>query len=355
MNPLIPPARPTFRAALRDARARTLQSRLAAAERLADPETDRLHEAVEALLVLVADPEPPVRCAAVRSLGTLASEWATAALVARLNDDDGAVRENAVLALFRTGGPEAARALRRAMSSPHAEVRFQAVECCARLSPEQVVDEVARLASDDDPRVRANATYSLGLIGGDRARKILRAALSDPDPEVGREAALALAGMKDDAGVPQLRQALADPSALFDALHALAELRDRQSADLVAAVAGGLFLPLAARAAAARTLVVLEDPRGVAILRKLLTAWRADARSYAVQIAGELGITELAPELERLARRPRRVDTGLLAGSLAALAPCSDRALQGLRVLSRARGEAGQRAREELERLGVRS
>ena len=354
MNPLIPPARPNFGAALRDASARTVQSRLAAAERLAEPEAGRLHEAVEALLVLIADSEARVRCAAIRSLGLLGSERAVVPLVERLDDEDVAVRENAAIALYRSGGPEAVRALRRALSSPHPEVRFQAVECCVRLCPEQVGDDVARLVLDKDPRVRANAVYALGLIGGDRARKILRSALSDPDPEVGREAALALAEMNDSSGVPLLRQALSEPSALLDALHALAELRDRESAELIAAVASGLFLPLAARAAAARTLVVLDDPRGVAILRKLLRSWRVAARSHAMQIAGELGITELATELERLARRPRRVDAELLAGSLAALAPSSQSAIQGLRVLARARGETGERAREELKKLGVR-
>jgi HEAT repeat protein len=353
MSLLIPPARPNFEAALRDVRARTEQSRLAAAERLAEPDGGRREEAVKALLVLIDDARPRVRCTAVRSLGELAAGQALASLVARLDDADATVRENAAIAVYRIGGAEAARALRRALLSPHPEVRFQAVECCAELCPEQAGDDIARLVSDDDPKVRANAAHALGSIGGNRARKKLRAALSDTDPEVRREAALALARMKDATGLPVLRQALSEPAALFDALEALGELRDRESADLVAALARGFFLPLAAKAAAARTLVMLDDPRGVAILSKLLRGWRGDARGYAVQIAGELAITELGPELERLARRPRGVDAELLVASLARLAPASDAAVAGLRALSRSRGEAGRRALEELGKLGV--
>jgi HEAT repeat protein len=325
---------------------------LLAAERLSDTEPGEERRALQALQVLATDGDAAVRRAAVSSMGYLGNEKARATLVERLEDDDARVREAAVIALSRIGGEEALEILRRAISSPHPEVRFQAAQSCAELCPRVAEKDIARLAGDDDARVRAGAVAALGSIKDRAFLAVLREALGDDDRGVRREAGIALAGMGEAEAVPALLEALDDAECAFDVLEAVAELKEPRCADPVASMARKLFVPLTVRTAAARTLVRLGDSRGVEILRSVLTAWRDDGRNYAVEVSGELRLTALAGELEKLARRPRGADPETLAVALSRLSPESEEAHRGLQALARRDDAAGELARKELDALG---
>jgi hypothetical protein len=80
-----------------------------------------------------------------------------------------------------------------------------------------------------------------------------------------------------------------------------------------------------------------------------MRAFRSDGRSYAVQIAGELEVVALVPELVRLARRPRGTDPEALVAALARLLPRAESARAGLQLLARRSDAAGVEARAALE------
>jgi Zn-dependent protease len=49
--------------------------------------------------------------------------------------------------------------------------------------------------------------------------------------------------------------------------------------------------------------VRLGDPLGARVIRSILRSWRIEARQYAVQLVGELGLISLLPDLARALRR----------------------------------------------------
>src|SRR5262249_14152498 len=146
-----------------------------------------------------------------------------------------------------------------------------------------------------------------------------------------------------EEGAPEATEALLDalrtPEHLLDALDSAPHLPDERVRDRVAfmatAVLGSRLIVTAAGRAPAR----LRDPRGFQVLRDLLTGFRTQGRTLAVQTIGELRLTELAPDLARLSRRPRAVDPNALASSLADLAPSAPTAAEALRKLADRRDE----------------
>ena len=351
MNWLLPPLRPTFKAALRDKAAKTARARIAAAERLSEPDDGCERQAIEALLSLISDGNVEVRRNAVRSLGQIGSESTLRPLVERLHDDDPTVREFAVIAISEIEGDEADAILRSAINDSYPEVRFQAVQSCVDRTPKQWDKAVKECVRDDDPKVRAIAAYALGTVGDKAARKALVRALDDSESEVRHQAAVALAKLGDPRGASVLRATLSDPTMLFENLQGLADLKDAASVDLIAELTQGIFRPMMVKVAAARALVLLGDARGVQTLRDVLTAWRWEARSFAVQVVGELKIYELSKQLKALSKRMRGTDPEVLARALAELAPENREAMSALRILAEHKGDKGEPARRELSQL----
>jgi hypothetical protein len=71
-----------------------------------------------------------------------------------------------------------------------------------------------------------------------------------------------------------------------------------------------------------------------------MTAFRADGRSLAAEMGGELGIVELVPELVALSERPRGADLETVAHALGELAPKDARAREALEKLGASGGAA---------------
>ncbi|MDD9936529.1 MAG: HEAT repeat domain-containing protein [Myxococcales bacterium] len=347
MSWLLPPLPPTFDAALRDVRARGFEARLAAAERLADPEPGRESEALDGLIVMSRDLNGRVRAAALRGLDGHEDLRVTDLLIAALEDGEPLVREVAVVGLGSVDSERARQALIEALGSDHAEVRFQAIESYLEAAGEPQLGAIAPLLSDTDARVRENAALNLHRLG-EAAREPLREALDDPSPRVRQRAAISLGTLGDSAAVPALCEALGDPELLVAALDLLGGLGEPRAVAPVAAIATAFLKPLPLKVAAARALCRLGDPRGLAALFSVLRALRGDGRSYAVEVIGELGLQELAGELLRLSRRLRGTDPVTLVEALIALGPGSEPARSALQTLARRRDPAGERAREAL-------
>ena len=123
------------------------------------------------------------------------------------------------------------------------------------------------------------------------------------------EAVLAAAGVN----VNQLRERLSGAEAGVEQARApLERLLDRR------------LLSPSLHAEAAGALCRIGAPRGPEGLRRVLRAFRPDGRSRAAELAGELGLRELLPELRRLRGRARGVDPGVLELALSRLDPRLD-------------------------------
>ena len=374
MTFLLPQARPTFAAALRDVNAKAQQARLAAAERLAQADEHELSDAVRALCAISADREAIVRAAGLRGLGEIAAreqdpdadvaiaqpsaladdEAVLEALAQRMEDTSPIVREVATIALGQVGGPRCHRMLERALRSEHPAVRFQALAGYVETSDGAEPRKVIALLSDADAEVRGQAARALATlisVAPDARPSViaaLKGALEDTSTRTRAEVALALARLGDASGSALFGGALKDPTLRGETLEAIAALSLTSHADSIARIARNVFTSPFDRIAIARTLVRLGDARGVELLRTALGGLRTAPRLLAVQAIGELGLAELAPAVAKLAERPRGVDATTLVGALAALATKSPEARAGLERLAAGRGRSAELAAAEL-------
>jgi HEAT repeat protein len=363
---------PTFDAALRDVRAKSKDARRAAAERLALVEEDQRAQSLEALCALCRDADWSVRSAAVRGLTDLSLELALEpeverALIGALSDVHPGVRELAAIALGRIGGDVCSAALERALDSAHPEVRFQALAGYVEAADEPRLERVTPALADGDVEVRGQAARAIATLverlaasdgkgaPGARTRALaeLRTLLSDSMPSVRAEAALALARLGDASGEAQLGAALDEALLRNDALEAIARLGLRSLAERAFRVGRNIFTSPPDRIAVARTLFALGDPRGLTLLRAALHGLRRAPRALAVAAAGELGVTELLPELLDLVRKPSKVDPETLAEALALLGEKSPQARAGLQHMAQLPDPSGLAARSRLGDSGA--
>jgi HEAT repeat protein len=341
---LLPPLPPNFEAALRDVRGRRVESRLAAAERLGRADGDERARAIEGLRVLSADAHPGVRATALAALGGLGAREALELVLTALHDTMPEVRELAALAAAQIGGDEVVAAMRAALGSPAPEVRFQAVAALADLAPEQASRDLLPLLNDPDPEVRGQVVAGLSSLDEPHLAGHFAGALEDENPSVRLEAALALAALDDKRGELELLRALLARERLLEVSGALAQLRCERAQEPLARMAGSLFTSPHVRAATGAALIRLGDARGIAALRRVLTGFRPDARSYAVELVGDTQALALLPQLVGLVQRPRGVDAMTLVDALAQFSE-EPGAQAALRELGARADEAGERAR----------
>ncbi|MGF1467012.1 MAG: HEAT repeat domain-containing protein [Sandaracinaceae bacterium] len=343
----LPPLPPRFEAALRDVHSRKVTARWMAAEALGRAPAGRRADAIDALWILADDAAAEVRATALSALGNLRAVEALDLLLARFDDGDPTVRQVAMVAAADLDDPRTLDAFRRALTAAHPDVRFQAVDAIAALSPDAGA-ELAPRVDDDDDEVRAQLADVLGTVDGAAAAEALGLLLGDPTPRVQRAAALSLARRGDGTGLGLVLEAIDDAERRYEAVRALGLLGAEEAAEPLARLAGSLLKPLSLRAEAGAALVRLGDRRGVAALRQVLGALRSEGRSYAAQLVGELGLSELAPHVAALAQRPRGADPLAVATALSALGRGAPGAEAGLRTLAARDDEAGAVARRAL-------
>lgn len=312
---LLPPLPPNFDAALRDAEARDGKWRLAAAHRLSAPPDGREGDACRGLVVLANDELGPIRAAALRSLETLGDPRGLAVAKRRMDDEHDAARQAALRAAAAID-EDALDWLPEMAQDPRPEMRAQAVLAVAELAGgERAAPVMAKALADEDSRVRGSAALAVGELGLGDLDDTLADLLGD-EPEVAFAAAAALAELGDARGEPVLIAALRDRDAGLDAAEALGEIATETGLEALAMTAQRTFAPLLLKAAAGAALARRGDARGEPALGRVLTAWRADGRDYAVHAVGELGLEGLVPALIQLAKRLRGADPRVLADAL---------------------------------------
>lgn len=331
---MIPPLAPTFEAALRDVHAQSPRFRLAAATRLSQPPTNRRDEAVEGLLALAGDANGGVRTVAFESLGVLEAVEAATLLRAAFDDEYADARQAAVLALGRVA-PARAEAIAALLTDPRPEMRFSAVWTLSHLGARHV-DDIVRALRDDDPEVRLLAAECLADLEAKHHIEALAELLDDAVDSVRFGAATSLAALGDQRGAPALRAALARPDRAFAAAIGLGNLRDRDSHAELSRLASHRWRSPILRAAAARALVRIGDPEGSTIIRKLVRSWRIEARQYAVELVGELGLTSLVPDVARAFEKSQKLERRVYEKTLEQLAPASAEAAALLASMRRA-------------------
>ncbi len=322
---MISPLPPRFDAALRDVQAEQARFRVAAASRLADPPDARRDEAIAGLLSLADDPIGAVREAAYESLGLLQVREALPRLLRAFEDSHPGARQAAVLAIARAAPEECDRACAPLLDDPRPEMRFASVWAFASLGDAHAT-EIARALRDPDLEVRALALQCLGDLGAVDQADAIADLLRDPAEAIRFAAATSLAALGDGRGAHVLRPALRNPDKALPAAIGLGDLADREARDELARLARHRWRSPILRAAAARALVRLGDPLGTAVIRRLVRSWRIEARQYAVQLVGELGLTALVPDLARSWKRSRRSERAVYETTLEQLAPLSAQA-----------------------------
>lgn len=324
------------------------ESRVAAAERLGQASDEEHARALSGLCTLLDDKHPHVRSAALSGLGALGDPAALSKVVGRFEDPVCEVRELAALAASQIGGPEAVEALRGALTSPAPEVRFQAVAGLSEMQPEACEKDLLPLVTDPDPEVRCQVAAALGCLGHAHLSGHLARLAADPDPQVQVEAALALASLGDVRAQPILLSALARKERLIEVADALAHLKCKGSCDSLSKIALAFFTQPHVRAATGAALVRLGDSRGIQALRRVLTGFRPDARSFAVNLVADLDAIELVPELSRLSCRFRGADPFATVHALGRFANRSEEAKKALERTARRSDALGDAAREAL-------
>ena len=328
---LIPPLPPSFDAALRDVEARNAKFRFSAARALAMAPEGRESEACQGLIALANDALGPIRAEALASLETLGS-GGLAVAKRRMDDEHLAVRQ-AALRTAAALDPEALRWLPGLMEDARPEMRGQALLVVAELAGSEIALPVVRAGlADEDPGVRGAASVAAGELGLGELDDALAELLADRG-DVAFAAACALAEMGDGRGEPVLIAALRDRDADLDAAEALGEVASDEGLEALAETARRPFANLLLRAAAGAALARRGDVRGEPALGRVLDAWRADGRDYAVHAVGELEIDGLVPTLVRLARRLRGADPVVLARALERFSDRREDALGALGLL----------------------
>ena len=336
---MIPPLEPTFDAALRDVHAQQARFRSAAAARLGNPASGRNAEAVEGLLALAKDEVGAVREAAYESLGLLAAIEGLSVALEGFEDPHEGARQAAVLAVSRIAPEEGARAIAALLDDSRPEMRFSAIWTLSHLGADHS-PAIAAALGDEDEEVRLLAVQCLGELGDAVPSDAIAGLLEDSSDAVRFAAATALAALGDARGAPLLRTALSRPDRAFSAAIGLGDLEDRDSLDALTRLAGGRLQSPILRAAAARALVLLGDPIGVDVIRKIVRSWRIEARQYAVQLVGELALTPLVPDLAHGLRRSRKAEQPIYETALEQLAPKSLEARALLASLRQAKHSA---------------
>ncbi|HEX7664645.1 MAG TPA: HEAT repeat domain-containing protein, partial [Polyangiaceae bacterium] len=276
---LVPLLPRTLEASLRDLESKKVDVRASAASDLAraarGDEANR-PRAIAALEKALGDEAPAVRAAAAVALADLEAREALAKLLVAIEDPEGMVRQMAIVALGEIGDDRALPRLRRALGDERAEVRFQAIIAFARIAEaDDAAEAIVKATNDADENVRyialrsaedrANDAALLAKVA-DRAKVLL----SDESSHVAIAAAIVLAKAKRDEGTKLIR-------------------------DVVLG----------------RTKVQKEDER------------------EAIELAGELGMTDLGKELERRAwgLASKVKDTCSFSAKIALAAMGHDRAI----------------------------
>jgi cyclophilin family peptidyl-prolyl cis-trans isomerase/HEAT repeat protein len=187
---------------------------------------------------LAIDPDPLVRIAALRSLGTLGSAASASTAIERLGDSVLNVRVQAIQTLGALGGPAAKAALMERVDSGLFAMRRVALVNLALVSRNDAMAKAAAWLRDRDWRIRATAAEALGFAGGDSAATLLTQALNDADARVSAAAFSGLVTADNTKARALARTLLLHPDAEVRALAAAQIAGVARPADITALMDG---------------------------------------------------------------------------------------------------------------------
>lgn len=299
---LFPSSTITLEAALRDLASGSAKARALAAHALGDVgDPTARRRAVEALLCALEDDRPEVRAEACASLGDLGDTAALPLLVRRLDDGIAVVRQNAAIALGAIGHPDGFEPLAIALREGPADLRFQAATSLAEIDAKRAYAPIVASLADRDPQVVSAAALSLGAIGDRDAVPQLMTQLDHLDANTRFDIAYALAELGDASGRRILTSALGDAERAWDAVAALATLKDEDG--LAAALNMKKAAPESTVLAAGSLLALRpEDAPARRVLVAALGARKVHVRGLAVEQLAKVGDDWARIPLERLAR-----------------------------------------------------
>ncbi len=296
--------------------------------------------AADALGELVApDGNEAVQVVAVRSLARLSVERAHAYLLLAYRRDGSAVRAAVAEELDRRQGSatEVVRAeakalwdeLSAALTRGGTAERVAAAEELGRSGRPEAIDRLAVYLGAESHALAASAAEGLGESGQPAARAPLELMLAEEDPELAIAAAQALGELGSPASAAPLAKIVSRGGRVGEAaLAALASLGAAARAQLCGAALGpdpslaaeaaaavhaqggacdlapfvGALQRSSTQAAALAALAALGGPApegGARRIGSLLEAGPSAVRPYAARAAGALGLSELAPALQR--------------------------------------------------------
>lgn len=212
-----PPLPRTLEASVRDvasARAEVRASAIGDLVSHARGSADVRARALPLLAARLTDEAPRVRAAAAVGLGDLAATEHVTALLVAIEDDDAHVRQMALNALGEIKDPRALPRLRRSLRDGRPEVRYQALIAFTRVTADDEEIEAALLdaASDDDDAVvhiafrLAEERLDAGKSPGERLLARARTLLGGGAPPLALVAAILLG----KAGDPSAKPLIAD-------------------------------------------------------------------------------------------------------------------------------------------------
>lgn len=185
--------------------------------------------------LLVQDPSPAVRRAAVAALARMGAEPAADMLHLALADEDTAVRVAAASALGESGGGRALPDLERLLADDDCAVRAAAVGALASLAPRVLASDAARAriesalagALDDVAPVAIAAVEAFERLGESLALAPVREVLGRSDPELVQSAVRCLQRHGGEEDLQALLPLVAHPhwAVRAEAIQALAERR----------------------------------------------------------------------------------------------------------------------------------
>ncbi len=226
----------------------------------------RSSEALAALVIALADPEPFVRWHAAEALAKQEANRVFSLLTTTLADPNPLRRAGAAEALGRLGGEAACQMLRRCTADPDPTVRVAVAHALGACGDLTAVPALLPLLADADPDVRRATAASVGCSNDAAAAAALAAALDREEQLLVRRAlAAALAHSAHPGAQPALLKALADPDPQVRgyAAQALGQVGDEQAhAALLALRADGARLLCGTVGDAVRAGLTMLERRG---------------------------------------------------------------------------------------------
>ena len=263
---------------------------------------------------LASDAAPSVRAEAAVALADVGASDALSTLLVAVEDDDAYVRQMALSALGEIGDPRATQRLVRALRDDRPEVRYQAVIAFARVSkdePEAVAAALSHALADRDESIR----YIAMRLAEENlaARGATDPPASVPDsPTSGGSLSVAAGGC--DERIAARAEELIDGK------------------DEAIAVVAGVYLARGGR------------PRGLSVVLDVVAERRRtpelEDEQACVELAGELGLREAIPHLERRVWGRRRAIRTILAWGAGDRASCGWHARIALARMGHARARS---------------